>query len=347
MKVCMIDFHYDLISQNDGSAQKVIKDFASNLEADVSCISVSYDKYKEKIENNVKYYAVPENKIKNKIFNKILNLKVFTYDLMINIIEKEKFEILHFHNRFELVDKLVSKLSYKPKIICHFHREFKSLIIPKSADLILGVSEKLAKFIKQKSNTEKKVDYIHNPIPYDVFLFQKKSFLPINEPIKLLFAFGDNEKKGYKEVLESLKFLENNNIKYELHLCGNKKPLNFENKNIKVYGFLNNRKIFNLMQKTDILLFPSYSEGLPLTILESLYFANYIITSKVGGIPEIFGDYDFYCDLNAKSIYENIIKIKNIDIKEYESLRDKILEKFDIKNLSNQLLNKYKEILSE
>ena len=342
----MIDFHGDLILNRHGSAQKVIKSFCSNVDIDVSCLSISYDVYKEKQINNVKYYTVPENKIKNRIFNKILNLKLFTYDDMINIIEKEKYDILHFHNRLEFVDKLVKKLSYKPKIVCHFHREFNNPIIPKSADLVLAVSKNLAEFVKQKTNSYITIDYIHNPIPYDVSQFKKLNFLIIKEPIKLLFAFGDNEKKGYLEVLDSLKFLEKNNIKYELHICGNKKSLKFENKNIKTYGFLNNKEIFKLMQQTDILLFPSHREGLGLTILEALYFGNYVIASKIGGIPEIFGDeYDFYCDLSGKSIYENIVKILNVDITEYTKIRDEVLYKFNVKNLSKKLLNKYKDLM--
>jgi Ran GTPase-activating protein (RanGAP) involved in mRNA processing and transport len=127
----MIDFHGDLILNKEGSAQKVIKSFCDNLDIDISCLSVSYNSYKEEIINNVKYYTVPENRLKNKIFNKILNLKLFTYDEMIKIMEKEKFDILHFHNRLELVDKLVNRLSYKPKIVCHFHREFNNPIIPR------------------------------------------------------------------------------------------------------------------------------------------------------------------------------------------------------------------------
>ena len=73
MKVAMIDFHYDLISQNDISAQKVIKAFAHNLDIDMSCIGVANDEiYKEKTINNIRYYSIPENKLKNEIANKIL-----------------------------------------------------------------------------------------------------------------------------------------------------------------------------------------------------------------------------------------------------------------------------------
>ena len=349
MKIAMIDFHYDLISQEDGSAQKVIKSFAHNLNLNVSCIGVANDKiYKEKVIKKVKYYSIPENKLKNKVANKILNLKVFTYDKMVDIINKEKFDILHFHNRLELVDKLVKKLTYRPKIVCHFHREFNNPIIPNSADLILGVSKALNEFLIQKTNIEKKFDYIYNPISYDVFKFENKEAQKI-EKIKLLFAFGDNVNKGFNEVIETIDLLEKNNIDYELNICGNKKPLSFDNKNIIVHGFLDYNSLYKLMKKNNIYLLPSYSEGLPMSILEAVYFGMFVIASKIGGIPEIFGkDYNLYCELNGKSILEKFKIIKNFtdsDIQQYNFLRKNILEQFSIRYLSNQLEKKYKELI--
>ena len=348
MKIAMIDFHGDLISQEDGSAQKVIKSFASNLTFNVSCISRSSDgKYKESIVDKVKYYAIPENRLKNKIANKILNLKVFTYEKMIPIINKEKFDILHFHNRFELVDKLVNNLNYKPKIICHFHREFNHPIIPKSADLILGVSKSLSEYLKQKSTLNKTFDYIHNPIPYDVFNFESKKAKQTDK-LKLLFAFGENKRKGFEEIIEAVKILENNHIDYELNICGNKTPLQFDNKKIITHGFLNHTQLYKLMQENNVYLLPSYSEGLPMSILESVYFGMFVIPSKVGGIPEIFGkDYELYCELNGKSIVEKIQIVQNYtqqDIEKYNKLREYILTKFSAKYLAKELEKKYKEL---
>jgi len=340
----MIDFHYDLISQEDGSVQKVIKSLVNNLELDVSCMSVSIDRYKI-TQNKVKYYTIPENKLKNKIFNKILNLKVFTYDKMVDIINKERFDILHFHNRFELVDKLIAKLDYKPKVIIHFHREFNTPIIPKNCDLIIGVSKALIEFIKDKTNTKVKTKYLHNAISYDVFDYPKKNYEQIIKP-KMLFAFGGNDKKGYKEVLGLLEFSKDK--EFELHICGNKKELNINYPNVKVYGFLKKEDLYNLMQECNILLFPSYSEGLPMTILESLYFGMYVIPSKVGGIPEIFGDkYQFYCELNSESLYQKIIQIQKVSPLEYQEMRDFILKKFDIKNIIKDLENIYQKLYKD
>ena len=343
MKVCVIDFHYDLISQEDGSAQKVIKSLVHNLEdIEIVCMSVSIDGYKKKIIKNIDYYSVPENNLKNKVFNKILNLKVFTYDKMLDIINQEKFDILHFHNRFELVDKLVNKLNYEPKVIIHFHREFNNPIIPKSCDLIIGVSKALGEFIAQKTNTKVPITYLHNAISYDVYEYPKGFYQKIDKP-KMLFAFGGNDKKGYQEVLGLLDLFEDN--KFELHICGNKTELNIDNENVKVYGFLNRDEFYNLMKKCNILLFPSYSEGLPMTILEALYFGMYIIPSRVGGISEIFGDkYQFYCELNSKSLYEKIKMIEKVEALEYQNMRDKILEQFDIKNIIKELKEIYRKI---
>ena len=40
-------------------------------------------------------------------------------------------------------------------------------------------------------------------------------------------------------------------------------------------------------QESDVFILPSYSEGMPVSILEAMSYAMPIITTDVGGIPEI------------------------------------------------------------
>lgn len=43
-------------------------------------------------------------------------------------------------------------------------------------------------------------------------------------------------------------------------------------------------------READIFVFPTYREGLPYTILESLASATPVVTTRVGGIPDVIGD---------------------------------------------------------
>lgn len=58
-------------------------------------------------------------------------------------------------------------------------------------------------------------------------------------------------------------------------------------KNIKIVGWINFNKKIELLKKTATILLPSYNEGLPMTILEGMAAGKVIISTNVGGIPEL------------------------------------------------------------
>lgn len=61
-------------------------------------------------------------------------------------------------------------------------------------------------------------------------------------------------------------------------------------------------------QKADVFILPSVYEGQPLSILEAMFEALPVITTKVGGIPEIFSDETGVCYVSPESP-EEIFKV--------------------------------------
>ena len=43
------------------------------------------------------------------------------------------------------------------------------------------------------------------------------------------------------------------------------------------------------MNRCCVYVLPSYHEGLPVSILEAMSYGEYIVSTKVGGIPEVVG----------------------------------------------------------
>ena len=114
--------------------------------------------------------------------------------------------------------------------------------------------------------------------------------------LHLLFLGFIIEKKGIFDLAEVIK-----EHKYEwegklvLHVGGShdvERLQRFVNNNelenlIQYEGWVSGEKKTYLLNLMDAYILPSYTEGLPISILESLSYGKPVITTSVGGIPEV------------------------------------------------------------
>ena len=115
-------------------------------------------------------------------------------------------------------------------------------------------------------------------------------------------------------------------------------------------GYQNN--IANVYQIMDLIVLPSFSEGLPNVILEAMAFKIPVIATSVGGVPEVITDGlngllvpPGNSDLMAEKIIElqgNKRESENIGENGYRSL----YPRFSPEHRSDQILTLYEELLS-
>jgi glycosyltransferase involved in cell wall biosynthesis len=56
---------------------------------------------------------------------------------------------------------------------------------------------------------------------------------------------------------------------------------------VEFKGWVTGTEKHELLQKTDVFILPSYYEGLPVSILEAMSYGKAVISTRVGGIPEV------------------------------------------------------------
>jgi glycosyltransferase involved in cell wall biosynthesis len=56
---------------------------------------------------------------------------------------------------------------------------------------------------------------------------------------------------------------------------------------ITIFDWVNQEKRDELLAKADVFVLPSYNEGLPMALLEAMSWGLAVITTRVGGIPEV------------------------------------------------------------
>ncbi|MGB3849164.1 MAG: glycosyltransferase family 4 protein [Tunicatimonas sp.] len=115
-------------------------------------------------------------------------------------------------------------------------------------------------------------------------------------PIRLLFLGRIGERKGVYDLLEVLRFhREVLQGKYVLKLGGDGETEKLQSLikeyelegSVKFIGFVTGPQKEQQLQAADVYLLPSHNEGLPISILEAMSFGLPVISTNVGGIPEV------------------------------------------------------------
>lgn len=104
--------------------------------------------------------------------------------------------------------------------------------------------------------------------------------------------------------------------------------------NIKFYGFLKNKQIYDIYKKirVDFLVNVSSSEGLPVSIMEALSFGIPVIATDVGGTKELVDEKCGFLikkDVTPTELKETLLKALTMNAKEYSDMKRYAREKWE------------------
>lgn len=157
-----------------------------------------------------------------------------------------------------------------------------------------------------------------------------------NEKINILFLGVMIKRKGIYDIIDIIRknylLLKNNKVTFILSGSGkeeeNLKRIVYENNFDDIVcftGWINDKEKEKIILKSQFMLLPSYNEGLPMAILESMAYGLPIIASNVGDISEAVenGKNGFLIRPgNLNDLDEIIKKIINIDFKLWNEMSE-------------------------
>jgi glycosyltransferase involved in cell wall biosynthesis len=117
-----------------------------------------------------------------------------------------------------------------------------------------------------------------------------------NAPLKLIYIGRLVRAKGIFEAVEAVRLLRARNIDVRLDIVGAGPAAEELRRSIldagvqecvQMLGPRHGTDKERLLQQSDVLLFPTYGEGLPYALLESMAAGTVPVTCPVGGIPEV------------------------------------------------------------
>lgn len=281
---------------------------------------------------------------------------------------------LHISERGSLLRKsilaLIAFLFHKPVVMhahgAEFHLNYSQL--PQWVQqLVRQIFQKCYGLIVL-SNSWKDF-YVHNLglNPQKVFVLPNPTELPVQIPqrqnvnqVTLLFCGRVGQRKGTFDLIEAFA-----NLPAEQKNCakliiagdgdieqGRKLVENLNlTENITFAGWVNSQQRDKLLAKADVFILPSYNEGLPMAILEAMSWGLPVITTPVGGIPELVVPNENGLLVKPGDIQQLSAAILSLITNEELRLimgttaRERVMP-YDIKNYLHSLLNVYNSVLT-
>jgi len=208
---------------------------------------------------------------------------------------------------------------------------------------IVAIPEKKALLIQNGINTE--VYNVPKTISKQLRFTIVARISPVKDHQNLLNAFTLLKEKLPKEQVPVLAIVGEGEQRAQLEQYCHKQGLD-------TVSFLGARDdIEHILSNTDVFVLSSIAEGIPMTILEAMSAKTPIVSTRVGGIPEVVEDSKegFLVDKNdAEALAQallNYINQPELIIAHGENAREKVLKQFNEKHMVQAYLEQYKALV--
>lgn len=273
-----------------------------------SVLHIYFTNYKDALKATIDMKSIEtysgDNRIKDIMYFSSSLMKVFWACL------KDRDSIFHLHSASVgsfLRKSTIARLCglFKKKFIYHIHgarfdsfmesskpsqkRHIISLL--SKAERIIVLSDSWKKYFSQYIPPEKLL-VICNPCENLLTEYKKKN----NPRVNIIFLGRLGHRKGSYDLVEAVRLIKDSNFVLNLYGDGEveeTKALVAKYRlgdRVIVHGWVHHSKVREIHDAGDILVLPSYAEGLPMSILEAIGNGLPVVSTNVGGIPEAVTD---------------------------------------------------------
>ena len=259
-------------------------------------------------EVNLKHIATLQDvSLMRKIL--VFNKAIFHF---VRILLKGKVDLVHIHfssrgSTFRTLILIIFVLVFRKPVVLHSHGSGFHLFYRQQSLWI----QKIIRYLFSKTNriivlsNSWKEFYVNNLdleeskiaiLPNPVKLPSQNKLNKSSSTVKFIFLGRIGERKGAFELIKAYSRIpvQHRNIA-TLTLAGDGdadvarnmvNDLNLADK-VTILDWINSRERDSLLTDSDVFVLPSHNEGLPMAMIEAMSFGLPVITTPVGGIPEL------------------------------------------------------------
>lgn len=261
---------------------------------------------------------------------------------------------------------LLPAILLKKKIIVHFHSFSPETTIKgryswlykwifNHVDVLIVLSNYWKREVNDVCNLGDKVSVIYNPCPEVSYNGQ------IGKEKNILYAGALNHRKGYADLIKAFARIAYIYPDWNLVLAGDGeigegKRLSIElgiEKQVIFLGWVSGANKDDAYKKASIFCLPSYAEGFPMAVLDAWSYGLPVITTPVGGIPDIAkdgenlmlfepGDIDRLTDVLARLIADTKLR-RRLSLESLNLARTT----FNINTINSQIGNLYSKLIGK
>ena len=223
-------------------------------------------------------------------------------------------DLIEVHNRPNYIKQI--KKSFKSKIILYFHNDPLTMSGSKTKKERIYLLNKIDKIIFNSNWSKKRffldLDNSEALSSKTSICYQSSSKTKINFANKkkiISFVGKLNTAKGYDLFGDAIIKILNKHKDWKAYVFGDepREKLFFEQKNLKILGFKNNKYILNQLKKISISVVCSrWNEPFGRTSLEAASRGSAVIISDKGGLPETANNAIILKNLDTKTLYNEI-----------------------------------------
>ncbi len=211
-------------------------------------------------------------------------------------------------------------INYKPFI------SFKSYVLAKIAckmnNKIITVSKSLKKDIISLNVSKQKIIPIYDGIDFSEFSPTGKETKADKDKFEIIHASRYSPEKRQDLIIEVCKELRDNNYNFHFTFIGYGalentlkaliKKYNLE-KWITMAGFIEHNNVYKYLERADLYIQPSISEGMPKSVFEAMSMELSVVLTKVGGMVELYNEPGVILieKNNKQQLYDGIVYFIN------------------------------------